>query len=945
MTPLADLAARWPRLNALLDQVLDVSPAGRAAWIDALDGEPAELKDTLRRLIEGRDGVDTKDFLSTLPRLDATPASAELHEGALIGPYRLVRALGHGGMGAVWLAERSDGQLRRQVALKLPHLTWGGNLAERLARERDILARLEHPNIARLYDAGVDALGRPWMAMEYVQGWAIDVHARERALDVPARLALLLQVCSAVAYAHSRLVIHRDLKPSNILVTDEGQVRLLDFGIAKLLQGEHAEATALTQLAGQALTPNYASPEQVRGEALTTASDVYSLGVVAYELLCEQRPYRLKRGTAAELEEMIAGADPPLASRQAPGPARRKALQGDLDAILAKALQKSASRRYDGVASLAADLSRHLSGEAISARPDSRWQHVGRFVKRHRMPVAASVLAVTGLAAATVVALWQSREALTQARLANRAAEREAAVSTLYIEALTTVSGWEPRRLTEPQAISKALQNKLDELEKRYRGSPERRSALLETVATQLPYMGDVDAALAVSQRLVEHLEREQASADEILTARSQMARTLLNSARYAQGESVMLAAFEQPRAAQASPVARARALNELGAAQMWLGKRGSAQRTLEQAEALLVERPAESKLRSTVLQSLARTQIGFDAPAAATTMLRSHELLRGVAGAGPDQIAASLMFVAAALAEAARPVEAEARLREALGLWRPLFGDTDRDTVSAVGRLAHALAAQLRFDEAHALLETQLAAVRATSLPDTPFMLQTLHTRLRQLALARGDVGAATAGPAPAGVEAARTEPMDKFIADHDLLVASGQAALALTRAERRWSTLTADQRHGPAGVRIQLATAQAQHSLGAHAASAQTAQALMTQLEQDHATASASFTEAVERAAQGLAAAGRAEHAATLLRQDERRPAPTRVPAPTRSGQADAALRRAEVWLAAGDRDAAAAALSAAARDLVGQHPHSPRLAWAARLSSPVRPADTAR
>ncbi|MFY7901455.1 MAG: serine/threonine-protein kinase, partial [Rubrivivax sp.] len=295
---LSDLAADWPRLNALLDEALSLPAPERAAWLRVLPAEHMALKDTLARLLDVRAGIETGDFLGTLPRLDgaageggevADPGAAKA--GDEVGPYRLVRELGEGGMGSVWLAERADGQLKRQVALKLPRLTWARGLAERMARERDILATLEHPHIARLYDAGVDRLGRPWLALEYVRGRPIDEHARERALDTSARVRLLLQVCEAVAYAHGRLVIHRDLKPSNILVSDEGVVKLLDFGIAKLaLADGPAPPTALTERVGRAMTLDYASPEQLRGEALTTSSDVYSLGVVAYELLAGVRP-------------------------------------------------------------------------------------------------------------------------------------------------------------------------------------------------------------------------------------------------------------------------------------------------------------------------------------------------------------------------------------------------------------------------------------------------------------------------------------------------------------------------------------------------------------------------------------------------------------------------------------------------------------------------------
>ena len=317
---------QWPRLNELLDEALSLPPPQREGWLRSLPAEHAPLKETLAKLLEVRAGIETGDFLGTLPKLDGasrgTPDGPDIgapQAGDEVGPWRLIRELGEGGMGSVWLAERADGQLKRQVALKLPRLTWARGLAERMARELDILATLEHPHIARLYDAGVDRLGRPWLALEYVQGRPIDAYAKAEGLTVRQRVELLLQVCEAVAYAHSRLVIHRDLKPSNILVTDEGQVRLLDFGIAKLVQDERTEDLALTERAGRALTLEYASPEQVRGEPIGTASDVYRLGVVAYEVLTGARPYRLRRGSAAELEEAVLVAEVAAASRVAAG--------------------------------------------------------------------------------------------------------------------------------------------------------------------------------------------------------------------------------------------------------------------------------------------------------------------------------------------------------------------------------------------------------------------------------------------------------------------------------------------------------------------------------------------------------------------------------------------------------------------------------------------------
>jgi len=294
------------RLSALLDEALDLDEAAREAWLVALPGDAAALAPTLRKLLARQASKETNDLPGLPVRFDLPgETDAGFKPSDSVGPYRLLRALGHGGMGEVWQAERADGALKRKVALKLPHVSWAPGLAERFAREREILASLEHPNIARLYDAGFDPHGRPYMALEYVEGVPIDEFCKQRALPVEGRLRLLLQVADAVAFAHSRLVVHRDLKPGNILVTDEGHVRLLDFGIAKLMEGDSAQETALTRVGGRALTLDYASPEQIRGEPIGTASDVYSLGVVAFELLAGARPYKLKRQSAAALEEAI----------------------------------------------------------------------------------------------------------------------------------------------------------------------------------------------------------------------------------------------------------------------------------------------------------------------------------------------------------------------------------------------------------------------------------------------------------------------------------------------------------------------------------------------------------------------------------------------------------------------------------------------------------------
>src|SRR5882672_9611836 len=366
-------------VSGLLDQVLELPAAEREPWLQRLAQTQPEMVPVLREMLAAREESGFSEVLQTLPRIGgeatATVATSDLHTGERVGPYLLKRELGAGGMAVVWLAQRADGAFKRDVALKLPMLSrLRRDLADRFARERDILAGLEHVNIARLYDAGVAEDGLPYLALEYVEGQPITTWCDSHRYGIRERLKLYMQVLDAVQYAHTRHVIHRDIKPSNILVTDAGQVRLLDFGIAKLLiEGETAAETQLTQLYGRAFTVDYASPEQLRGEPVTAASDIYALGVVLYELLMGKRPYRIKATTAALIEQAIVNAEiarpsthveqEAAANRSTTPPKLARRLKGDLDAVLLKALAKLPTDRYSSAEALADDVQRHLSGE------------------------------------------------------------------------------------------------------------------------------------------------------------------------------------------------------------------------------------------------------------------------------------------------------------------------------------------------------------------------------------------------------------------------------------------------------------------------------------------------------------------------------------------------------------------------------------------------------
>jgi eukaryotic-like serine/threonine-protein kinase len=407
-------APRMAQMNRLLDEALDMDAQGRRRWLEALSPEYEDLKPALQQALLPDTAAANSGNLATLPKLGAADGATEvgsgLQAGEMVGPYRLVRPLGAGGMAEVWLAQRADGAFKREVALKLPMLSrLRRDLASRFARERDILAGLEHPNIARLYDAGVSLEGLPYLAMEHVHGEPLTGWCNRHRLGIRERLKLFLQVLDAVQYAHGHQVIHRDIKPSNILVTDSGQARLLDFGVAKLL-AEEDEHTELTQIYGRALTPDYASPEQVRGEVIDAAADVYSLGVVVYELLAGSRPYHLKAGASITLLEqaiVTAPVERPSTQVGAEAGAERsttqqklaRRLRGDLDAIVLKALAKAPSDRYSSAAALADDLQRYLSGEPVEARPDRLLYRAGKFVLRHPKAVPATAVLVLLFAA------------------------------------------------------------------------------------------------------------------------------------------------------------------------------------------------------------------------------------------------------------------------------------------------------------------------------------------------------------------------------------------------------------------------------------------------------------------------------------------------------------------------------------------------------------------
>jgi eukaryotic-like serine/threonine-protein kinase len=415
------VSAPWPAVEALLDAVLDLPPDARAAFLADPATGTAEVRAEVRRLLDGLAGA--AQLLNEPAAEFAAPLVAPdlIDDVALprIGPYRVLGEIGRGGMGAVYLAERDDDQYRMRVALKLvPSALVSEHALRRFLEERQILASLQHPRIARLLDGGVAADGRPYFAMEHVEGLPIDAYCTAHALSIEARLLLFRAVCDAVEYAHRNLVVHRDLKPSNILVDADGEPKLLDFGIARLVAtADDAAAEPLTRTGLRLITPEYASPEQIRGEAVSTVSDVYSLGVLLYLLLSGSQPSTGREGRPHELAHAILEVEPERPSAVAPAGLRRR-LRGDLDTIVLRALQKDPERRYPSVRALSLDIGRHLAGEPVQARPDSAAYRAGKFMRRHRAGVAVAAALLIFLVAGLAGTAWQAREARHQAERA-----------------------------------------------------------------------------------------------------------------------------------------------------------------------------------------------------------------------------------------------------------------------------------------------------------------------------------------------------------------------------------------------------------------------------------------------------------------------------------------------------------------------------------------------
>ncbi|MBS0569203.1 MAG: serine/threonine protein kinase [Proteobacteria bacterium] len=544
---------RWQRICEVFDAVVDAPQDERAEVLKCLCAGDAELRREVEALLAADIRANTFEHYADSARggmaadwADAADESADESADEFaykrVGPWRLLREIGRGGMGVVYLAERADGAFEQNAALKLVKRGMDSDaVLARFLRERQILARLQHPHIAHLIDGGFVADGRPYFAMEYVEGKPLLVHCAALHANLRERLELFLDVCAAVQFAHGQLIVHRDIKPSNILVTAAGDAKLLDFGIAKLLDDSQGGTIDAQQ---RPMTPAFAAPEQLRGEPVTTATDIYALGAVLYELLSGARALASANATTPEaaLRMLEAGVlAPPSRAAGMDAPLPPRLLRGDLDTIVLKALQRDPQRRYATAEALAGDLRRFLAGQPIAARRDRAGYRLRKFVGRHRLGVAASTLAVLALIAALSFAVWQAREKARQATVSDRV--------TQFLIGL--FSGADPEHT---RGASVTAQDLLDAGTQRLHAdtqvAPDVRARLLQTVATTYTDLGLYDRALPLAQQALALLRRDPAQANaDIAASLDQIGNLLRLKADYAQAEPLLRNALAMRRA------------------------------------------------------------------------------------------------------------------------------------------------------------------------------------------------------------------------------------------------------------------------------------------------------------------------------------------------------------------------------------------------------------
>ncbi|HEY2736840.1 MAG TPA: serine/threonine-protein kinase [Thermoanaerobaculia bacterium] len=726
---------RFRLIDTLFGRALEKPPAEREAFLAAACAGDADLRREVERLLAADGQAGT--FFDHPPALPALPEDTAFHLPARLGAYQLLREIGRGGMGTVYLARRDDEQYEQEVAIKV--LRWGIAGAETVHRfhtERQILARLVHPGIARLYDGGRTGDGRPFLVMELVSGLPLDEHCDRNALGIDERLEIFLRVCAAVQHAHQSLLVHRDLKPSNILVTAAGEPKLLDFGIAKQLTPEGGGAD-LTRTGSRLMTPSYASPEQVRGEPITTTSDVYSLGVVLFELLAGCSPYRAGSGLPHEIERAICDQEPERPSqalfrdsrdgrdgasraeaiaraRGTGSAALRRRLRGDLDTIVLTALRKDPAQRYGTAAELAADIDRHLRHLPVAAQPDSLLYRARKLLRRRRSAVAAAAV----LALATAAFLLGLAE--QQRRIVRERDKAQAALGFL-VDLFGAANPYHEHG--EPPTAAEILRRGAARVSHDLEGRPDVQVAVMDAIGQAQLGLGRADEAEPVLERAV--ALRRKAGAGEPL----ELAESLehLAAARYEQSdfttaERLLREAIALRRRAGSPPLGLAAALNQLG---MTIAlRRPSPEVAALHREAMELARRAEGPNGPTVADSLLLLgRLAHDQGhyAEAERLYREGLAIeRKALAPGDPRALRDRAELAAILLDAGKPKETEALLLKLMELQRQVLGPGHPDLLTALNNLGMARQAQGNTAGAEAAYrEALLLPRRSTSNTD----------------------------------------------------------------------------------------------------------------------------------------------------------------------------------------------------------------------------------
>ena len=726
---------RWRALSPLLDQALDLDGHERESWLSSLRADRPDLAAEVESLLAERDLIDRDGFLDGAA---VTVRPQPALTGLRVGAYSLVSPIGRGGMGTVWLAERSDGRFTRKAAVKLLNTSLIGRSGEdRFRHEGSLLARLTHPNIAHLLDAGVTSAGQPYLVLELVEGTHIDDYCARHNLSLDARLRLFLDVLEAVAHAHANLIVHRDIKPSNVLVREDGVVKLLDFGIAKLLGSEtKVRGPALTVEGGRPLTPEYAAPEQLTGGIITTATDVHALGVLLYVLLGGPHPVSGTSGSAADLIKVIVETDPPRLSDVAP---QGKALRGDLDNILAKALKKRPAERYSSVTAFADDIRRYLRHEPVSARPDTLAYRARKFVQRRAGMVAGGAVVV--LLIAFLVAFYTTRIAAERDR-ARLEAQKSAKITELLTSILTGADPYATRD-REP-TIRNLLDVGAERVQKELGDQPEVKAEMLTLI-------GRVYQRLGLFDRATPLLEEAFAIGRGTDSARLGYTTTEFGVLIRERGDFVAATSIlEEALAIRRRVLGNvdkdvAVTLVELGRAFEDRGMYDRAEPLLREAlsirQQLFGEEHRETATSKSAL-ALVLMQRG-DLAGAEPLFRQALDTSRKVLSDDHPNVGAGWNNVGLVLLERGEFSAAEPMFRRALEIRRRHFGDGHVSLWPNTTNLAASLREQGRLDEAQRLLEPLLEALRSTP-GNQDIAISRLSVNLAQIHLARKQPSAA---------------------------------------------------------------------------------------------------------------------------------------------------------------------------------------------------------